>query len=524
MTELIWPPSLRVSSAEWSLIGNAGESRSPLNGVGQTIDRSGDRWKVTLNVENASDRATVAERSIAEAFLAAIRNKNNRVWVTPPGYVQRGSFPSGELFTNADFANGTTGWTQTNVAMTVRDRVARMAVTAVAANPQIYQSAVSVTQYAPHIQRSLINAGSGLTGISAGPAISDAAGQAATYLTSRGLLSAVRVIAAASCNAFPLVVSPVSGYEVGHYLELPFTSFSRCALVDSGVNALLYSDQLDNAAWTKGGSAITANAATAPDGTSTADAIVENGLTDYHYVAQTAARASVAEDGCAFGYFKRGSGTRDVRVAVLAGGVDYAACIFDLGAGSAGTVNLNGSVTNGRAYIRDAGNGWYYCAVVARLPASTTIGCEADLIASGAPVYPGNGTSSIYAWHLGTARSSLPTRGAQTTSTALASGTSQTGSGVYLKGLPASTQNLARAGDWCQIGDQLFKVTSPLDGDAAGLGYLTVSPNVRTPFADNAPVIFNQPMAKMRLATEEMSWSLHPGGFGTFQLTFEESL
>ena len=84
MTELIWPPSLRVSSAEWGLIGNAGESRSPLNGVSQTIDRSGDRWRVTLTVENASNRASIAERRIAESFLAAIRNKNNRVWITPP--------------------------------------------------------------------------------------------------------------------------------------------------------------------------------------------------------------------------------------------------------------------------------------------------------------------------------------------------------------------------------------------------------------------------------------------------------
>ena len=524
MTELIWPPSLRVSSAEWSLIGNAGESRSPLNGVGQTIDRSGDRWKVTLNVENASDRATVAERSIAEAFLAAIRNKNNRVWVTPPGYVQRGSFPSGELFTNADFANGTTGWTQTNVAMTVRDRIARMAVTAVAANPQIYQSAVSVTQYAPHIQRSLINAGSGLTGISAGPAISDAAGQAATYLTSRGLLSAVRVIAAASCNVLPLVVSPVSGYEVGHYLELPFTSFSRCALVDSGVNALLYSDQLDNAAWTKDGATVTANAATAPDGTSTADEIVENSANSSHYFAQSSVRASAAEDCVAYGFFKRGAGTRDVRVFVISAGGNNAWCIFNLGTGTAGTVSLNGSVTNGRAFSRDMGGGWYFCAVVARITATTALNAEFDLINAGASTYTGDGTSSIYAWRVGAARSGVPTRGAQTVATALPDGATQTGSGLYLKGLPASTQNLARAGDWCQIGDQLFKVTSPLDGDAAGLGYLTVSPNVRTPFADNAPVIFNQPMAKMRLATEEMSWSLHPGGFGTFQLTFEESL
>lgn len=525
MTELIWPPSLRVSSAEWSLIGNAGESRSPLNGVGQTIDRSGDRWKVTLNVENASDRATVAERSIAEAFLASIRNKNNRVWVTPPGYAPRGSFPATELFTNADFSNGVTGWTTTLASLTVHDRVGRLTVSAPGSSPQFYQSGIPVTQYAPHALRSMILAGRGLDSVIVGPAITDAVGQDSIYPTTRGLVTVPRVMLSATSQSFPVVVATTNGYEPGHYVSVPFTSLARCALVDNGPNALLYSDQIDNAAWTKSAATVTANAATAPDGTSTADALVEDSANDAHYVWQSTARASAAEDYCAYGYFKRGSGTRNVRLDVMSdSGSNYASCIFDLGAGTAGGVSLTGSVTNGRASIRDAGNGWYFCAVVARLTATTLLYTEALLISSGSAVYTGDGTSSIYAWRMGAARSGLPTRGALTTATALASGTTQTGSGLYLKGLPVSTAGLARAGDWCQIGNQLFKITSAFDSDAAGLGFLQVSPNIRTPFADNEPVIFNQPMAKMRLATEEMSWSLHPGGFGTFQLTFEESL
>lgn len=525
MTELIWPPSLRVSSAEWSLIGNAGESRSPLNGVGQTIDRSGDRWKVTLNVENASDRATVAERSIAEAFLASIRNKNNRVWVTPPGYAPRGSFPATELFANADFSNGVTGWSTTLASLTVRDRVSRLTVSAPGSNPQIYQPGIPVTQYAPHALRSMILAGRGLDSVAVGPATSDAVGQDTAYLTTRGLVTVPRVMLSATSQSYPVVVAAANGYEAGHYVSVPFTSLARCALVDNGPNALLYSDQIDNAAWTKTRTSITANAAIAPDGTSTADAIVEDtSASTNHIVTQSSTRASVAEDLCAYGYFKRGSGTRDVRMYVLVDGSNYAGCTFDLGAGTAGTPGLNGSATNTRAFIRDAGNGWYYCAVLARCPATTGLNIEIDMVSAGSTSYTGDGTSSIYAWRLGAARSGLPTRGALTTGTALASGANQTGGGLYLKGLPASTLNLAYAGEWCQIGSQLFKLTSAFDSDAAGLGFLQVSPNIRTPFADNEPVIFNQPMAKMRLATEEMSWSLHPGGFGTFQLTFEESL
>ena len=525
MTELIWPPSLRVSSAEWSLIGNAGESRSPLNGVGQTIDRSGDRWKVTLNVENASDRATVAERSIAEAFLASIRNKNNRVWVTPPGYAPRGSFSAPELFTNADFSNGVTGWSTTLASLTVRDRVSRLTVSAPGSNPQLYQPGIPVTQYAPHALRSMILAGRGLDSVAVGPATSDAVGQDTAYLTTRGLVTVPRVMLSATSQSFPVVVATTNGYEPGHYVDVPFTSLARCALVDNGPNALLYSDQLDNAVWNKVRTSITANAAVAPDGTSTADAIVEDtSVSTSHIITQGASRVSVAEDLCAYGYFKRGSGTRDIQMFIVADGSSNGFCSFNLGAGTAGTSGVNGSATNVRTFIRDAGNGWYYCAVVARCPATTSFNIEIDLLNAGSAGYTGNGTSSVYAWRCGAARSGLPTRGALTTATALASGTTQTGSGLYLKGLPVSTAGLARAGDWCQIGNQLFKITSAFDSDAAGLGFLQVSPNIRTPFADNEPVIFNQPMAKMRLATEEMSWSLHPGGFGTLQLTFEESL
>lgn len=530
MTELIWPPSLRVSSAEWSLIGNAGESRSPLNGVGQTIDRSGDRWKVTLNVENASDRATVAERSIAEAFLAAIRNKNNRVWVTPPGYAPRGSFSAPELFANADFTNGTTGWLQTNLALSVRDRVMRCAIGEVVAYPQLYQSSVAVTQYAPHILRAMFYAGNGLGATALGPALADSGGQAASYTMSRGLVSVSRVVASATATVFPLVVSPVSGYEVGHYLELPFTSLSRCALVDNAPNVLTQTNDFSHADWTKSGTAVTANYFTAPDGTTSADRIIEDTSTGEHYVLQSKTRVNEVADWC----FAIALAPGDI------GGLRNRAqlCIVDSGSTNAiiaqfdllnGTISVaataGGATANPRAFIKPMGLGYYYCAIVGQMPASdTTVRGVVNLIENpSTSSYTGASSRNIAAWRGTLAQSSVPVRLSDRT-TAAPSGTSQTGSGVYLKGLPASTQNLARAGDWCQIGDQLFKVTSPLDGDAAGLGYLTVSPNVRTPFADNAPVIFNQPMAKMRLATEEMSWSLHPGGFGTFQLTFEESL
>lgn len=522
MTELIWPPSLRVSSAEWSLIGNAGESRSPLNGVGQTIDRSGDRWKVTLNVENASDRATVAERSIAEAFLASIRNKNNRVWVTPPGYAPRGSFPATELFANADFSNGVTGWTTTLASLTVHDRVGRLTVSAPGSSPQFYQSGIPVTQYAPHALRSMILAGRGLDSVIVGPAITDAVGQDSSYQTTRGLVTVPRVMLSATSQSYPVVVAAANGYEPGHYVSVPFTSLARCALVDNGGNYMLQSDAAQTT-WSASNLTVSANAHTAPDGTSTADGLIEDSSTGFHYLQQSYTRVSVAEDWCVYADAATIASSRNVALDLADGAGNSATSVFNLTAGTAGTPSVTGSVTNARAFIVNMGNGYYRCYLIARLPATTTTRMQV-LMASGSTLnYAGNGSGRVAVRRMGAHRTGVPSRPTATTA-AVVGPASQTGSGLYLKGLPVSTAGLARAGDWCQIGNQLFKITSAFDSDAAGLGFLQVSPNIRTPFADNEPVIFNQPMAKMRLATEEMSWSLHPGGFGTFQLTFEESL
>lgn len=525
--EVIWPPSLRITHIERRLIGNAGVSRSPLSGATTTVDRSGDRWRIAVTVENLSDRASYAERASAETFLAAIRNRNARVWIEDPGYVQRGSFSAPELFTNADFASGTTGWVGAGAALSVSDRVMRVTRSVGSAESDLIQAITGFTQYAPHALRSFILDGKGSTGLNIGRAMAAGVGagtEISDYSTARGL-GTVSLVArgTTSENQFPAVIA--SNSLAGDYISVPWCSLSRCALVDNGPNALLYSDQIDNAAWTKSAATVTANAATAPDGTSTADALVEDSANDAHYVWQSTARASAAEDYCAYGYFKRGSGTRNVRLDVMPdGGSNFAACIFDLGAGTAGGVSLTGSVTNGRASIRDAGNGWYFCAVVARLPATTALWTEALLVNSNNVSYTGDGTSSVYAWRLGAARSGLPTRGALTTGTALASGTNQTGSGLYLKGLPVSTSGLLLAGDSVQIGKQWFKVLAPLDSDAAGLGYLEVSPNIRTPFADNEPVIINRPMGRYMLANEEAGYSTRAGRFSTLTLEFEEAL
>lgn len=523
--DVLIPPDIPIAEIEWRILDNTAVSTSPLNGVTTTFTRPGTRWGARLSFRNLKDR----DRARLLAILAAVRGRSGRVYFTSAADPARtGGYSFPELFTNADFSNGVTGWSTTLASLTVRDRVSRLTVSAPGSNPQFYQPGIPVTQYAPHALRSMILAGRGLDSVAVGPATSDAVGQDTAYLTTRGLVTVPRVMLSATSQSYPVVVNAANGYEAGHYVSVPFTSLARCAFVDNGPNALLYSDQLDNAVWAKARTTITANAATAPDGTNTADAIVEDtSVSTSHFITQGAARASVAEDLCVYGHFKRGSGTRDIQMFIVADGSSNGYCSFNLGAGTAGTSGVNGSTTNVRTFIRDAGNGWYNCAVVARCPATTSLNIEIDLLNAGSSSYTGNGTSSIYAWRVGAARSGLPTRGALTTGTAFASGASQTGSGLYLKGLPASTQNIRAAGDMVEIilptGSQLVRLTAALDSDAAGLGYLQFENPVRTSPADNAAVIFNQPMMR-GILSEGPAWPTRPGLFSDFDIDLIEDI
>lgn len=73
------------------------------------------------------------------------------------------------------------------------------------------------------------------------------------------------------------VATPYQPVELGH--GPPEAGLPR--------NVLRYTEQFDNAVWTKTGSSISANAITAPDGSLTADQIVENTANTVHRISQT---------------------------------------------------------------------------------------------------------------------------------------------------------------------------------------------------------------------------------------------
>jgi hypothetical protein len=508
----------------WELRALTAINRSPLNAVVTTLERPGAHWAVQVRYANL----TADQRARLQAFISSTRGAAQRFYVPVYGWTRRGSFPATELFTNNLFENGTTGWTANSTTHTVSDGIARLTVPT--PGVQSISQSITMVQYAPYALRSILHDGRGTAGISIGRFINAGAPSNSDYSTARGLGTIVKVNVNASSGAnFPAVINATSGIKAGDYLECSYASLARCALVDNGPNSTLFSDQIDNAAWTKSETTVTADASAAPDGTSTADALVESSATSVHSLSQSFTRPSAAADICAFGYFQRGSGTRDVRVFTgdIAGG-NYAGCTFNLGAGTAGTVSLTGTATNGRAFIAAAGGGWYYCAVVVRTPASTNARVTIEMVSSGVTNYAGDGTSSIRVWRLGGALSGVPTRGMQTTSAGYADGIAQTGGALYLKGLPASTNGLLLQGDPAEIitgsTSQLVRTRSPLNSDAAGLGYFEFEPPLRISPSDNAAVIIHNPMCRMMMESNVNGWTDRLGGFADLEFTAVEDV
>ena len=166
-------------------------------------------------------------------------------------------------------------------------------------------------------------------------------------------------------------------------------------LLEAGrTNLCLRSETLDNASWTKSDTTISADAATAPDGVATADAIVEAATTATHYINQTFAGLS-NDTVYTFSVFLKAWSGRDfgsieTRSKANALQITY----FDISTGAIGT---NGH-TN--AFMERLASGWYRCSVTRDVATGATtpevnIGI-AD--ADNSSTYLGDVTKGIYAW------------------------------------------------------------------------------------------------------------------------------
>jgi hypothetical protein len=170
-------------------------------------------------------------------------------------------------------------------------------------------------------------------------------------------------------------------------LNLDFGNIQKC--YNGSENLFLYSEQFDNADWLKGSSSVTANttATTAPDGTYTADKLIEDATNNQHLIYKSS--IGTVSIGSVYTISCWAKSAERTQVSLTAYGEGYTA--FDL---SSGTILQTGG--NSNVTITPYPNGWYRCS--ATITKTNTNASFFILIWNTTNSYTGNGTSGIYIW------------------------------------------------------------------------------------------------------------------------------
>jgi len=171
-------------------------------------------------------------------------------------------------------------------------------------------------------------------------------------------------------------------------------------------NLFTYSEALDNAAWTKMNTTITADATTAPDGNATADKVVETVANATHTVNRSDRQPATTPIGMwTYSFYAKAAERTRIALSIYQNSAPAAhlmALFFDLATGT--TLPLASSVPCSygmeRAYQPDGSwNGWYRCWVTALVGSGITVTEYAYLCnAAGATTYVGDITKGLYLW------------------------------------------------------------------------------------------------------------------------------
>jgi hypothetical protein len=169
----------------------------------------------------------------------------------------------------------------------------------------------------------------------------------------------------------------------------PITKACRGLLIEeSRINLCQRSEDFTDALWVKTAVTIGANATTAPDGSLTADKIIENTANTAHNVFQ--AVTTVGATVYSPSIYVKSSG-RNVQVIAFQPVSPFA----NLGLVS---VDLsNGSILSGSGVVTSVGNGWYRISVTGAAPDALTR-LRVGLLSGSSASYTGDGTSGVFVW------------------------------------------------------------------------------------------------------------------------------
>jgi hypothetical protein len=222
-------------------------------------------------------------------------------------------------------------------------------------------------------------------------------------------------------GATPYIATTSAAVSVGPVANVPRLDYlgSSCPrlLLEPQTTALnQFSEQIDNAYWTKSNSTATANQTASPSGYVDAELILDNTSNAQHAISTSIAVTSGNKYTASFFLKAAGYTTAAIRMGVgaLWTGGTGPTVEFDL-------VALTGTVVDGSGVtfdIEDYGNGWRRCSVTGTCVTSGNTAYS--LYVKQYNAYIGSGTDGVYAWGAnitatGYLQSYIPTLGAAVT-------------------------------------------------------------------------------------------------------------
>ena len=195
-------------------------------------------------------------------------------------------------------------------------------------------------------------------------------GSTATYVGSDGLIKT------AAANEARFDHDPATGESLGLLVE------------ESRTNLFTYSEQFNESAWSKTRITVSANSITAPDGTLTADKIIENVGSSQDYILNRSVTSLVAT--YTYSFFAKAGERKHIRISRSTGNQTTFTHYY--------TLEDSGTATGG-GNIESYANGWYRCYGQTEVTSAGTAGFALRLENSSTnSIYDGDGTSGIYLW------------------------------------------------------------------------------------------------------------------------------
>jgi hypothetical protein len=317
-------------------------------------------------------------------------------------------------------------------------------------------------------------------------------------------------------------VGPVSGLPRLDYLN---STCPRLLLEPQRTNLVTFSEQFDNAAWTKSETTISANAATSPDGYTNADKLIASTNNAAHETKQSFTGLSgsytiscfLKADGYNYAFIRSQVNT----------GADRYGVIIDLTNGTT-YANATGSPTGTSSSVTSYGNGWYRLSVTATTNNSLgiTIGPSSGTTFGGVSLpatFAGNGTNGVLAYgcmaeagsyassYVNTLSTSVTRVADAASKTGISSLIGQTEGTIFWEGQISSTSGFPQLCDLNADGNKYIQIYNSLVSGTPRIGLYIQNVSLLLNLASIATISFNTNL-KFALAYKNNDYAAYLNG------------